>query len=155
MSVQTWIEGELDPGLAQRVGKGATALQDAELDAQLVKERVLIDLLNEEDPEQFMDRYLRNLHVHCGIDWNEYKADPPRSRAQRVMAKVRGGLLRLLRPSLEWLTFRQSAVNSQLTSLLIDERKSRFVTEVRLQAEIDALRSTLKQSDPSHEGENP
>jgi len=154
MSAQTWIEGERDEGVTQRVIEEAAALRDVELDAQLDKERVLIDLLNEKDPEQFLDGYQRNLHVHCGLDWNEYRADPPRSCAQRLMAKVRSGLLRLLRPALEWLTFRQSAVNSQLTSLLIDERKSRLATEVRLQAEIDVLRNALGQSDPSPDGEN-
>ena len=141
--MQAWIEGQRNEGVAQRVEEEAAAFQDAELDAQLGKERVLIDLLNEEDPEQFMAHYMRNLHVRCGLDWNEYKAAPPRSCAQRVMAKVREGLFRLLRPALEWLTFRQSVVNNRLTSLLMDEHKSRLETEARLRAEMHAIRNTL------------
>ena len=152
MSVQTWIEGERDEGLAQRVAEGSAVLQDTELEAQLGKERVLIDLLSEEDSEQFIDRYQRSLHVRCGIDWNEYRADSPQSRTQRLLAGVRGGMLRMLRPALEWLTFRQSAVNSQFTFLLMDERLSRIAAEDRLKDEISELRHALKQQNESFAG---
>lgn len=149
MSVQTWMDGERDEGLAKRVSEEAAALQDTELEAQLGTEQGLIDLLSEEDSEQFIDRYQRNLHVHCGIDWNEYRVDPPQSCAQRLLAGVRGGLFRMLRPALEWLTFRQSAVNSQFTSLLMEERKSRLAGEERLKDEIRELRDALKQQNES------
>ena len=152
MSVQTWIEGERDEGVARQVEEAAVVLQDAELDAQLDQERVLIDLLNTDDQEQFMDQYQRNLHVRSGLDWNEYRANPGQSLSQRLVALMRGGLLRLLRPAMEWLTYRQSAVNSQLTSLLMDERKSRIATDRRLQEEMDALRIALQRQTQSPDG---
>jgi hypothetical protein len=127
--------------MAERVSAGADALQDAALEAQLAKERPVLELLDAEDGEQFIDDYQRALHVRAGVDWNQVRIDAPSSRAQRLKARLRGMLLNLLRPPLQWLTFRQSAVNSQLTSLLMDERRQRLAMEARLQAQIDALRS--------------
>jgi len=153
MSVQIWIEGKLDQGLAQQIEETAATLDDADLYTQLDQERVLIDLLNADDQEQFMDQYQRNLHVRSGVDWNEYRATPGQSLSQRVVAFMRGGLLRLLRPAMEWLTYHQSAINSQLTSLLMDERKSRIETDRHLKKEIDALCTALKRHNPPPDGE--
>ena len=152
MSLTVWVEGECDVALAERVAAEADRLQDAALEAQLGEERPILELLDEEDAERFIDGYQRALHVRGGLDWNRYRADAPSSRAQKLKARARGVLMNLLRPPLSWLAFRQSSVNSQLTSLLMDERRSRLATEARLQAQIDSLRTALEPHDASATG---
>jgi hypothetical protein len=153
MSLGVWIAGERDDAMAEQVSAGAAALRDATLEVQLAKERPVLELLNEEDGEQFIDGYQRALHVRAGVDWNQYRADVPLSRAQQLKARIRRMLLNVLRPPLQWLTFRQSAVNSQLTSLLMDERRQRLAMEARLQAQIDALRNDSSPHDAAHDAE--
>lgn len=143
MNMHARIEAERDAELTQRIAAAAAALQDGALEASLREEQPILDLLEEAEGDVFAERYLRELHARNGIDWNEYHPDVARGAAARWMAGGRALLIKLLRPALDWLAFRQSAVNRQVSARLIDERGERRRIESELRDEIAALRTAL------------
>jgi len=143
MMMKAWIEGRQNEGLTDRIASGATALQDDRLESRLREEGALLELLDEEDGDAFAERYLRELHARNGIDWNEYCPEEPRRAMPRLLGQVRALLLKLLRPPLDWLVFRQSVLNRQFSARLIDERRERVQVEAELRAELVALRTEL------------
>jgi hypothetical protein len=143
MMMKAWIAGKQNEGLSDRIVSGVAALQDERLESCLREEGALLDLLDEEDGGAFAERYLRELHARNGIDWNEYCPEEPRRAMPRLLGQVRSLLLKLLRPPLDWMAFRQSALNRQFSGRLIDERRERLEVEAELRTELAALRTEL------------
>ena len=148
MTMKAWIEGERDGELSDRIVAGAAALQEPGLAGCLHEEAALVELLDEQDGDAFAARYLGELHARDGIDWGDYRPDPARGAAARLVGRGRAILLKLLRPPLDWLVFRQSALNRQFSAQLIEERRARLQMETQLHAELAALREELAARPP-------
>jgi hypothetical protein len=121
-------------------GKDRTADLGAELEAAarrrrdlglvslLEQEKAILSLKSRGNSGEYLDRHIELLRSRHGVDAGRWRPAGGRGAGGRLLAAVRSMLWKVMRPSVDWLTFRQNAVNAQLgyeLEFLRDECRAR------------------------------
>jgi hypothetical protein len=129
--------------LGRSIGEAAARLADAGLAETLRREEAVLNLRDRGTEEAFQGMHLDLLRGRNGVDPDAFALVPAAGWRGKIVAAVRRCLWRLLRYQHDWLTFRQNAVNVQLTYALELERRLRQRDRASLENRIRELEEAL------------
>lgn len=139
-----------DLGVA--IKQAAAMLTDADLEARISGESVILELCDAADESAYLARLLRIFGGRTQLSFSRMRRPAGGEWKARILEPVRRVLWSLMRYPHDWVAFQQSAINEQAMKTLALEVQLRVTEAAALRARVEALEKALALTTDRHDG---